>query len=142
MPEAIVLPVEVVGIIVLFAVVVIAYAVARRRFLVYGRWAMLMALRDGRRWRTGMVRMNAHEIEWFSMRGVLFRPTHVWRRHEFELGAPSRPDVPVTSLNDPVQLDCTFGGDDFIVAVSRFDYTALRSWSESAPPGLMQQNVT
>ena len=136
MPDLVTIPGEVLGAAVLLTLVAIGLLVARRRLLAHGRWAMLLAIEQHGRWRLGMARPDAQRIEWFPMRAVRLQPAVVWLRHEFELG-PLDPDpVSVAGLTDAVQLDGTFGGRRYRVAVSRFDYTALRSWSESAPPGL------
>ena len=57
-------------------------------------------------------------------------------RGDLDLGAPQ----PLTrnkpiAIIDPVRVECTVGGDTFLIAIAPGDYTALRSWSESAPPG-------
>lgn len=135
-PDTIAIPIEVVGVLLLLFVAVISYAVARRRYIIRGHWGMILAIRQGDHWRAGMVRTAADRIEWFSLRGVRLRPTYSWARNEFDLGAPVRSPEPILPLSDPVQLDCKLGGKPFRIAVSRYDYTALRSWSESSPPGL------
>ena len=133
--DTIAIPIELVGAVLLLIVAVIAYMVARRRYIIRGHWGMILSIRSGDRWRAGMVRTAADHIEWFSLRGVRLRPTFSWSRNEFVLGTPVPVEEAILPLSDPVQLDCTFGGQPFVIAVSRYDYTALRSWSESSPPG-------
>lgn len=115
----------------------LAAMVLRRRLIARGEPLAMVALRRGDGWRLGMTRFSTDSVQWFTVIGVGLRPRCVWRRGELDLGAPT----PVTrakpvAMIDPVQVECTIGEERFLIAVAPGDYTALRSWSESAPPGL------
>ena len=90
-------------------------------------------------WRTGMVRYRGDRLEWFSFRSVRLRPERSWPRGNFVLGSrhPMAADeLPRAMTGDAVLVEVECGPERFSIAMSPGDYTALRSWSESAPPGL------
>ena len=45
-------------------------------------------------------------------------------------------DRPAALSGDAVSVDVRCGEEAFTIAMAPGDYTAMRSWSESAPPGL------
>lgn len=123
--------------VVLVIVLGLVALVVRRRVIARGEPLAMVALRRGDSWKLGMTRLSTDSVQWFPVIGASVRPRVVWRRGELDLGAPG----PVTvakpiAMPDPVQVECTVGIDHFLIAIAPGDYTALRSWSESAPPGL------
>lgn len=89
-------------------------------------------------WRTGMVRYRPDRLEWFTFRSLRLRPERTWQRGEFVLGsrrALGQGDLPRAMTGDAVSVDVEYDGQTFTIAMAPGDYTALRSWSESAPPG-------
>lgn len=104
-----------------------------------GNLAILATRFPRGQWRTGMVRYRADRLEWFTFRSLRFRPERTWRRGEFVLGSRSSLEgeaLPRAMTGDAVSVDVECGGERFQIAMAPGDYTALRSWSESAPPGL------
>ncbi|WP_158607633.1 DUF2550 family protein [Flexivirga caeni] len=129
-----------VGVVCVVLVIVLGLAslVARRRIIARGEpLAMVAVQRGDDGWKLGMTRLSTDCVQWFSVIGVGVRPQLVWSRGELDLGAPMpvQRAKPIGML-DPVQVECTVGDDRFTIAIAPGDYTALRSWSESAPPGL------
>ena len=57
------------------------------------------------------------------------------------LGVPRDSDYRPTGMPDPVLVPFELPEQTVDVVLSRADYTAVRSWSESAPPGLNANNV-
>lgn len=93
-------------------------------------------------WRTGMVRYRPDRLEWFTFRTLRFTPERIWKRGEFVLGSRNALDsseLPRAMTGDAVAVDVECGVERFSIAMAPADYTALRSWSESAPPGLRSQ---
>lgn len=126
-----------VGLVVLVVVATIAYFLLRRRFIGRGNPLMLVYLKNSTRARTGFLAVAADEVQWFPFLSLRLRPRYRWRRGDVTLGAPE----PVTgqrfsTLVEPMAVDCTVGLSTYRLVLSASDYTALRSWSESAPPGL------
>lgn len=104
-----------------------------------GNLAVLATRHPGGSWRTGMVRYRPDKLEWFSFRSLRFTPERVWDRGEFILGSRntlSSDQLPRAMTGDAVSVDVEYGPQRFSIAMAPVDYTALRSWSESAPPGL------
>ncbi|WP_265444916.1 DUF2550 family protein [Flexivirga meconopsidis] len=122
---------------VLLIVLVLAGMVLRRRLIARGEPMALVAVARGEDgWQLGMTRLTTHNVQWFALVGLGLRPARVWARGELDLGSPAQitGNRPI-AIMDPVQVDCSADGSTFRIAVARGDYTALRSWSESAPPG-------
>ncbi|AKU17508.1 DUF2550 family protein [Luteipulveratus mongoliensis] len=124
------------GLLVLLVLICLAL-VLRRRAISRGGPMMLMARQKGSGWTLGLARVTASEVAWFPLIGVTVRPRARWIRGDIDLGAPKpighgRP----VAMADPVSVNCTSGDRDFTIALSSADYTALRSWAESSPPGL------
>lgn len=104
-----------------------------------GNLAVLATRYPNGSWRTGMVRYRPDRLEWFSFRTLRFAPERIWRRGEFVLGSRNPLDesqLPRAMSGDAVAVDVECGAEKFSIAMAPADYTALRSWSESAPPGL------
>ncbi|MBB2890276.1 DUF2550 family protein [Flexivirga oryzae] len=123
--------------VVLVIVLGLVALVVRRRVIARGEPLAMVALRRGDGWKLGMTRLTTDSVQWFPVIGMRVRPILVWRRGELDLGAP-RPvaHTKPIAMVDPVQVECTIGEERFLIAIAPGDYTALRSWSESAPPGL------
>jgi hypothetical protein len=121
----------------LLVVLALVALVVRRRVIARGEPLAMVAVRRGDGWKLSMTRFSTDSVQLFAVIGVGVRPRSVWRRGELELGAPA----PLTrnkpiAIIDPVQVECAVGAEKFLIAIAPGDYTALRSWSESAPPGL------
>lgn len=128
-----------VGLVCLGLLVVLGLAalVLRRRLIARGEPLAMVAVQRGDGWKLVMTRFSIDAVQLYSVIGVGIRPRTVWRRGDLDLGAPA----PLTrnrpiAITDPVQVECTVGRERFVIAIAPGDYTALRSWSESAPPGL------
>lgn len=109
-----------------------------RRLSREGNLAVMATKNPNGNWRTGMVRFRHDKLEWFSFRSISFKPERVWWRGEFFLGsrvAMQSSEIPRAMSGDAVQVDVRCGDQKFAIAMAPNDYTALRSWSESAPPG-------
>ncbi|TWE07967.1 DUF2550 family protein [Rudaeicoccus suwonensis] len=111
--------------------------IVRRRLISRGEPMLLLAVSRSDGWHLGMARLTTASVQWHSIIGVGVRPREVWRRGDLDLGAPSplegtRP----LAIIDPVQVQCSVDGGSITICLASGDYTALRSWSESAPPGL------
>lgn len=123
--------------VLLLIVLGLVMLVVRRRLIARGEPLAMVALERGDGWKLGMTKLTTDSVLWFAVIGFSLRPRCVWRRGELDLGTPG----PVTrakplAIIDPVQVDCLTGSEQFRIAIAPGDYTALRSWSESAPPGL------
>lgn len=120
----------------LVAVAVVAF-VLRNRSIGRGHTAYLVAVQKGPHFRLGQAQVSTSSVRWFGMRSMSVRPSQVWRRGDLELGPP-RPAPKNSSmvLTDPVRVTCRIDDRTFEIAMNNADYTALRSWSESAPPGI------
>lgn len=123
--------------IVLVMVLGLASLVVRRRLIARGEPLAMVALQRGDGWKLGMTRLTTDSVQWFAVIGFRLRPRCTWRRGELDLSAPTTAmrTKPIAMV-DPVQVACTVGDEHFLIAIAPGDYTALRSWSESAPPGL------
>lgn len=126
-----------VALVVLVVVLTIVFFLLRRRFIARGNPLMLVYLKSSMRARTGFLAIAPEEVQWFPFLSLRLRPRYRWRRGDVTLGAP----VPVTgqrfsTLAEPLAVDCMVGLATYRLVLSASDYTALRSWSESAPPGL------
>ncbi|KNX36626.1 DUF2550 family protein [Luteipulveratus halotolerans] len=124
------------GVLLLLVLVCLAF-VLRRHAIARGGPMMLMARQKAAGWSLGLARVTATDVSWFPLIGLTTRPTVRWQRGDLDLGAPEtiRHSRPV-AMADPVSVTCTSSSVDFTIALSSADYTALRSWAESAPPGL------
>ena len=98
---------------------------------------MLLAIKRDDGWQLGMARLTISSAQWFTVIGLSLRPRSVWRRGDFDLGPPTTVEgICPVAVVVPVQVDCFVAGEQVRIALAEGDYTALRSWSESAPPGL------
>ena len=121
----------------LLVVLGLASLVVRRRLIARGEPLAMVAVQRGDGWKLAMTRFSTDSVQLYAVIGVGVRPRSTWPRGDLDLGAP-RPltrNKPIAII-DPVRVECTVGGEKFLIAIAPGDYTALRSWSESAPPGL------
>ncbi len=88
------------------------------------------------RWRLGLLRLGAHELDWFSVAGLRARPTMSWSRRGLDISTPSPDAVSIPGLDRAVSIELTRGPDHLAyLALEPKIYPAVRSWLESAPPG-------
>ncbi len=117
-------------------VLLVGWIVVRRMLITRDHLMILMAQRHGDLWVMGMARSTAQTVEWFPVLGIGLRPRRVLHRRDVEVGPPESVRGVPNVISDPVSVKCRV--DDDVVwefALSRGDYTQLRSWSESSPPG-------
>lgn len=121
----------------LLCVLALAALVVRRRLIARGEPLAMVAVQRGEGWKLAMTRFSTDSVQLYAVIGAGVRPRSVWRRGDLDLGAPHplTRNKPIAIL-DPVQVECAVNGERFLIAIAPGDYTALRSWSESAPPGL------
>lgn len=116
-------------------VLLLGWIVLRRMLITRDHLMILMARRRGDLWVMGMARSTAQTVEWFPVLGIGLKPRRVLRRREVEVGPPVAVDGVPGTISDPVSVTCRVGDQSWEFALSRGDYTQLRSWSESSPPG-------
>ncbi|MCE1179944.1 MAG: DUF2550 domain-containing protein [Micrococcales bacterium] len=129
-----------VGAVILLAVLVVAFVFVRRRAIQSGHILVLCAVRTPARprWRLGYLRFGKSTLGWFSVAGPSLRPVREWPRSVVELSAPQPLEEPVPGLADTavrVAVDAPGAPAGIELALSLNAYTALRSWTESQPPG-------
>lgn len=129
---------EILGVILVLMALASAGLIVRRNAIARGGPMVLMSVRTDpdASWRTGMARVGNDEVAWFPIIGVRVRPSLSWQRGSLELGPPQAPDQRPVSMTDPVQVSFMAQDAQVDVVVPRSGYTTVRSWSESAPPGL------
>lgn len=91
---------------------------------------------DGERWVRGAVRYDHHRLL-FRGAGLIGGPRHVWDRTSLRLGLARQPDAdfPRAETLGLTQVSCRYGSQGFDLVLDSRRYTALRSWTESVPPG-------
>lgn len=138
MADDVLISAEVVGVCLLVVIAVLLGMVLRRRTIARGQSVTLLALARGEGWKLGIARFSVHSVQWFPLFGVSLRPRIEWTRGDLQLDAPTPLErrIKPLAIVDPVEVVCHAGGRDYRIALADGDYTALRSWSESAPPGL------
>lgn len=128
-----------VGTLLFLVVLALAATYARRRTISRGRLLILCGWRANRRnrWRLGLMRLGSTRLEWYTLLGLTSRPRHQWDRVALELDAPAEPRRTdrIDLIPDAAPVQCTYSGGRFELALPPSAYTALRSWSEAAPPG-------
>ncbi|GAB3586007.1 DUF2550 family protein [Calidifontibacter terrae] len=120
---------------VVCCVLLIGWIVLRRMLITRDHLMILMAQRRGDLWVMGMARSTAQTVEWFPVLGIGLKPRRVLRRREVEVGPPLPVHGVPGVISDPVQVEVQADDTTWAFALSRGDYTQLRSWSESSPPG-------
>lgn len=126
---------EIVGGLLLLGALIAASQLLRRARIARNGLMVLMAVRSHAGWRTGMARVSPSDIAWFPLFGLDTKPVRLWERGDLEVGAPQPTERRPSSMSKPVMVPFVVDGRQVDVVVSEGDYTALRSWSESAPPG-------
>ncbi|XVX21375.1 DUF2550 family protein [Actinomycetota bacterium] len=129
-----------VGAVVLLALLLVAFVFVRRRMIQSGHILVLSAVRtpERPRWRLGYLRFGQTELGWYSVAGPSMRPVRQWPRAVVDLSAPQPLEEPVPGLADSavrVAVDAPGAPAGIELALSPNAYTALRSWTESQPPG-------
>lgn len=128
----------VVTLLVLALVVVAVYA--RRRYIARGSALLVCAERPAGAtgWRPRLARYDVASLELFSLGGLGVQPLRsVPRGINGLLGVSDLPRAEWPPLMDePVVLRCQADGEPFELAISRHQYTAVRAWLESSPPGI------
>jgi hypothetical protein len=140
MPTAVLSAEIAVGALLLLFLVFLVATYARRR--VISRGAILFVPCGWRanrrnRWRLGHLRLDNTRLEWFSLLGFSARPQRGWDRVGVDLDAPRsvrRSDL-IDFMPDAVPVPCSAPGQRFELGLTPGAYTALRSWTEAAPPG-------
>lgn len=127
---------EILGILVAVLLASVTWLVVRRRLIAREGPLVLMCVRSQNGWRTGLGRVGDHEVGWFPLIGIRTTPERRWIRGRLDLGPPEVGDQRPVGMSDPVQVRFTAPDGDVEVVLARTDYTTVRSWSESAPPGL------
>lgn len=127
----------VVGILIGAIVAPLLYVWIRRRWISSGRALIVCAIRTARRprWRLGLLRIGEDRLAWFSVVGPSPFPESSWSRHDLELEAPHPLQENVPGLNNALSVAGHGPGGAINLALSAADYTALRAWLESSPPG-------
>lgn len=139
--DELVVTAEILGGLLLLVAIIVALLLIRRGRIARCGPMVLMSLRRDDRWHAGMARVGIADIAWFPLFGVRLRPSAQWERGALVLGAPQDPPHRPATMGDPVLVPFDQGDSTVEVVLSRGDYTAVRSWSESAPPGLNANNV-
>ena len=132
------LVVTVVGVVAGAVSVLLLTTVLRFRWLCRRPGSVVASLRDNSssrraRWRLGVLRMQAHRVEWHSARILTPRPLRRWQRSDFVLRA-RRPATSGAGDDVPFVVDCQAGDRHIEFLMSRRAYAGLASWYESAPP--------
>ncbi|WP_018156586.1 DUF2550 family protein [Demetria terragena] len=127
---------EILGGLLLCVALALGILVMRRRHIARSGPMVLMSVNRDGSWHAGMASVGVTTISWFPLFGVRLRPTHEWQRGQLVLGAPTEPPHRPTGMGDPVLVAFEQGAQSTDIVVGRSAYTAVRSWSESAPPGL------
>ncbi|TQJ13929.1 uncharacterized protein DUF2550 [Yimella lutea] len=125
----------VLGVLFALPIAFVCWVIVRRWLITKDHLMILMARRRGDFWVMGMTRTQAASIEWFPVLGIGLTPGWTVRREDAEFGPPLAAEKVPSVIQEPVLVDCTVGGEVHRLAISRGDYTQLRSWSESSPPG-------
>lgn len=112
----------------------------RRRALVAHGPVCPCAVRlpESSRWRLGLLRLGAHQLDWFSVAGLTTSPTMSWAREGLDISTPGQESVSIPGLDTAVAVSLTRGESHrqlVDLAVEPKIYPAVRSWLESAPPG-------
>lgn len=88
------------------------------------------------RWRLGLLRLGAHDLDWFSVTGLRARPTMSWSRRGLDISTPAPDAVTIPGLDRALSIELTRGPEHLAyLALEPKIYPAVRSWLESAPPG-------
>ena len=128
----------VLGLLLLIALLAVAFVWLRRRFIAGDKPLMLCAVRTPAEpaWRLGLLRFGSKQLDWFTMMGPSLRPARTWERVDLVLEAPRPPSDVVPILGESLTATATSGDAPFEIAMAPAGLTAIRAWMESQPPGL------
>ncbi|WP_427018484.1 DUF2550 domain-containing protein [Pseudarthrobacter sp. P1] len=90
---------------------------------------------SGNRWRLGVCRYQATELEWFSMISLAPRPRYRFRRSSIELLGRRKPtpgEIPKVAP-DVVIVSLRHEGQELKMAMKFDAYAGLSSWLEAGP---------
>ena len=132
---------DVLGLVLLLAVLLAALLVGRRLRLVR-RGGVDVALRTrpdagGRGWHLGVARYQGDEFAWYRVSSLRSGPDRILTREQFEITNRREPTMPesYTVPSGSVVLACRVAGREVELAMGRDTLTGFLSWLESAPPG-------
>ncbi|WP_026555385.1 DUF2550 domain-containing protein [Arthrobacter sp. 35W] len=90
---------------------------------------------SGNRWRMGVCRYQAMELEWFTLLSLAPRPRYRFRRSSLELLGRRKPhdgEIPKVAP-DVVIVSLRHEGQEFKMAMKFDAYAGLSSWLEAGP---------
>ena len=132
---------DVLGLVLLLAVLFVALLVGRRLRLVR-RGGVDVALRTrpgagGRGWHLGVARYQGDEFAWYRVSSLRSGPDRVLVRKQFEITDRREPTMPESYAvpSGSVVLACRVADGEVELAMGRDTLTGFLSWLESAPPG-------
>lgn len=90
-------------------------------------------------WIPGFLRYDHDRLDHHGPGGLSMRVQHTWERARLDLGM-ARPVAPGEGPALPggrpaIQVSCCYGTKTFDLVLAEENYTALRAWLESVPPG-------
>ena len=129
-----------VGLLVVCLLVPVVWLIARRRWLAgRGRVFECSLRRAGSGWTLGVARFRDADVEWYRVFSLSLRPRVVFHRNETKVVRVRLPEASeAVELYDGhvvAELGGTHAG--VLLAMGRPDLTAFSSWTEAAPPGLL-----
>lgn len=83
-----------------------------------------------RRWRTGILRLQPHELQWYPTFALTYRPSKRYARGKFEIESHLRMRAEETF----VVVNICHGEEHFTWAMSDDAFSGLVSWIDAAPP--------
>lgn len=83
-----------------------------------------------RRWRTGILRLQPHELQWYPSFALTYRPSHRYSRSLFVIESHMRMRAEETF----VVVNVLHGEEHFTWAMSDDAFSGLVSWIDAAPP--------
>ena len=132
---------DVLGLVLLLAVLVVALLVVRRLRLVR-RGGVDVALRTrldpgGRGWHLGVARYQGDQFAWYRVSSLRSGPDRVLAREQVKITDRRAPTMPESYAmpSESVVLACRVAGGEVELAMGRDTLTGFLSWLESAPPG-------
>ncbi|MGH3770988.1 MAG: DUF2550 domain-containing protein [Pseudonocardiaceae bacterium] len=131
---------QIVGLVLLIAVLVISTRVFRRLWRLRQGGvdvALRLSLNDaGRGWRQGVGRYRGDGFAWFRFSSLRSGPDRVLDRERLQIVERRGPTVPESYAvpSGSVVLRCRTGVDELELAMRQDTFTGFLSWLESAPP--------
>lgn len=140
---------EILGLLLLLAIVALALLAARQRWLSRqgGTFACSLRLQiaiPGSGWTLGVARYNQGLLEWFRFFSYSWRPRLTFPRGEFKVRQTRDPDlVESVALGADqrvilVETAASTSTAEWELAMSPDSLTGLLSWLEAAPPGIQR----